>query len=110
MLCDSCAMGSEDGALSNVKIVRPPSNGTSPVQPVNAGIAESFRRRYRALALAREHRRASVIQDGSGEPTATTPAKCPNLLDSLHLQKEAWICATPATIASCYREAGAYAP
>ncbi|XP_030047942.1 tigger transposable element-derived protein 4-like [Microcaecilia unicolor] len=103
LLCDNSAAHSAPARLSHVKLVFLPPNTTSLIQPLDQGIIANFKAHYRALLL----RRLMGLMDGQtgDNKCAIELARSLSLLDSLHLQKEAWNWVTQATIIKCYRRA-----
>ncbi|XP_030050848.1 tigger transposable element-derived protein 4-like [Microcaecilia unicolor] len=99
LLCDNSAAHNAPARLSHVKLVFLPPNTTSLIQPLDQGIIANFKAHYRALLL----RRLMGLMDGqTGDNKRAIEL---SLLDSLHLQKEAWNWVTQATIIKCYRRA-----
>ncbi|XP_030069561.1 tigger transposable element-derived protein 4-like [Microcaecilia unicolor] len=103
LLCDNSAAHNAPARLSHVKLVFLPPNTTSLIQPLDQGIIANFKAHYRALLL----RRLMGLMDGQtgDNKRAIELARSLSLLDSLHLQKEAWNRVTQATIIKCYRRA-----
>jgi len=105
MLCDNCAAHSNDVKLTNVKLVFLPPNTTSLIQPMDQGIIANFKKQYRSLVLRR------LVNDmDTSEARAAEVARKLNVLDSLHMQREAWNRITHATIVNCCRKASFVVP
>ena len=66
---------------------------------MDQGIIANFKRHYRSLAL---HHVVDIIDAGS-KGRAAALAKSLNLLESLHMQRQAWNKVTASTIANCFR-------
>ncbi|XP_051784749.1 tigger transposable element-derived protein 4-like [Erpetoichthys calabaricus] len=103
LLCDDCAAQSDDIRLTNIKLVFMPPNTTSLIQPIDQGIIANFKRNYQSLML----RRLMAIMDLGDNETmrAIELAHKLTLLDSLHMQKDAWSHVSTSTIVNCYRQA-----
>ena len=102
MLCDNCAAHNSEIQLTNVKVVFMPPNTTSLIQPMDQGIIANFKRHYRSLVL---RQLMGVIETTDDGGRAAEMARKLTLLDSLHMQKEAWSRVTTSTINNCYRRA-----
>ena len=103
MLCDNCAAHSSDMRLTNIKLVFLPPNTTSLIQPMDQGIIANFKRHYRCLVL--RHLMTAIDDSSDASMRVTELAKKLTLLDSLHMQKEAWSRVTVQTVVNCYRRA-----
>ena len=108
MLCDNCAAHANDVKLTNVKLVFLPPNTTSLIQPMDQGIIANFKKQYRSLVLQRLV--ADIDTDMSSAVRAAEVAKKLTLLDSLHMQREAWNKITKSTMSNCYRKASFLLP
>jgi len=102
MLRDNCAAHNGDIQLANVKVVFMPPNTTSLIQPMDQGIIANFKRHYRSLVL---RQLMGVIETTDDGGRAAELARKLTLLDSMHMQKEAWSRVTTSTIINCYRRA-----
>jgi len=98
MLCYNCAAHSNDTKLTNVKLVFLPPNTMSLIQLMDMGIIANFKKLYRSLVLRR------VVNDIDGGTESTSDKKAADIarkltvLDSLHIQREAWSKITQVTI------------
>ncbi|XP_041082893.1 tigger transposable element-derived protein 4 [Polyodon spathula] len=102
MLCGNCAAHVNYVRLTNIKLVFLPPNNTSLIQPMDQGIIANFKKQYRSLFL---RQLVNTIDSTESDATAVQEAGKLTLLDSLHLQREAWNKITELTIANCYRRA-----
>ena len=103
LICDNCVAHSKDFELTNINLVLLPTNMTSLIQPMNQGIVANFKKQYRSLVLRHID---AVMDDGATEDVAAASvAKKLTVLDSLHMQREAWSRITQSTIAKCYKRA-----
>ena len=82
----------------NVEVCSLPPNTTSKLQPMDAGIIASVKRRYRARHL--QH-----AVDMMDNPESTDPYKV-DQLKAMRWIKAAWDNTTPATLANCWRHTG----
>ena len=103
MLADNCAAHAADVQLTNVKLAFLPPNTTSLIQPMDQGIIANFKKQYRSLVLQ------CLVNDMdtgmlSGDRAAEVARKL-TVLDSLHMQREAWNKINQSTIVNCYRKA-----
>ena len=83
-------------ALTNIKIVYFPANCTSVIQPMDQGIIQAFKRRYRTHIVKRK---LESIEYGYEIQPIT-------ILDSINYIGDAWNNITPQIIKNCYRKAG----
>uniref|UniRef100_A0A8C4RH87 HTH CENPB-type domain-containing protein n=1 Tax=Erpetoichthys calabaricus TaxID=27687 RepID=A0A8C4RH87_ERPCA len=103
LLCDNCAAHSDDIRLTNIKLVFMPPNTKSLIQPMDQGIIANFKQNYRSLML---HRVMAIMDQGDNETMRAIELACKlTLLDSLHMQKDAWSRVSTSTIVNCYRRA-----
>ena len=85
----------DDVSLRSTTIVTLPPNTTSRLQPMDQGIIEACKKRYRSRLLQRV-----VVDLKAGTETKIS------LLDAIHLISRAWNDVTEKSIANCYRKAG----
>ncbi|MGH0117396.1 UNVERIFIED_CONTAM: hypothetical protein FKN15_034583 [Acipenser sinensis] len=103
MLCASCAAHVTYVRLTNIKLVFLPPNNTPLIRPMDQGIAANFKKQYRSLVL---RQLVNTIDSTESDATAAVQlARKLTLLDSLHLQREAWNRITESTLVNCYRRA-----
>ncbi|KAI1000312.1 hypothetical protein K3495_g7883, partial [Podosphaera aphanis] len=88
-----------DLEVTNVKIVPLPPNTTSKIQPMDAGIISSFKRRYRRYQL-----QAAIDLDEQG---ATDIYKV-DQLTAMRWCKAAWEDIPPSVVANCFRHTGLF--
>ena len=74
-----------------------PPKTTSEIQPLDAGIISSYKRRYRAALVARQLRAVEAMKEFQF-----------TLLDAILLSATAWNEVTASTIQNCWRHAGLY--
>lgn len=88
--------------LSNIKFVMLPTNNTSKLQPLEAGVIQAVKLHYRKQLL--RHLLFEIEQGG----TTTGPefAKSVSLLDAALWIKKAWSFIQPDTIKKCFRNRG----
>jgi len=103
MLVDNCAAHSNDVRMTNVKLVFLPPNTASLIQPMDQGIIANFKRHYRSLVV--RHLMATIDESSDASMRVTDLTKKLTMLDSLHMQNEAWSRITAQTISNCYRRA-----
>ena len=85
----------DDVSLRSTTIVTLPPNTTSRLQPMDQGIIEACKKRYRSRLLQRV-----VVDLKAGTETKIS------LLDAIHLISRAWNDVTEKSIVNCYRKAG----
>ena len=105
MLCDNWAAHSNDTKLINVKLVFLPPNTTSLIQPIDMGIIANFKKLYRSLVLRRLVNNIDGGTESTSDKKAADMARKLTVLDSLHIQREAWSKITQLTTVNCYRKA-----
>ncbi|KAK1157956.1 tigger transposable element-derived protein 4-like [Acipenser oxyrinchus oxyrinchus] len=103
MLCANCAAHVTYVRLTNIKLVFLPPNNTPLIRPMDQGITAIFKKQYRSLVLRQLVNTMDSTE--SDAKAAVQLARKLTLLDSLHLQREAWNKITESTIANCYRRA-----
>jgi len=84
--------------LTNIKLLYFPANCTSVIQPMDQGIINAFKIRYRTHIV---RRRIQSIEYGGDEEEVTI-----NVLDAINYLSDAWDATTRTTIVNCYRKAG----
>ena len=88
--------GQPSYTLTNIKLQYFPTNCTSVIQPMDQGIIQAFKRRYRTRLVKR-----NLNQIEYGYTDNALP-----ILDSINYLDEAWEEISAETIKNCYRKAG----
>ena len=94
-----------DSAFSNIKVVFLPVNTTSRLQPLVAGVIQSFKCQYRALLI--KHTLGKI--DSSANLSAFDIAKSVDILTAIRMIKLAWRNVKEETIIKCFKNCGAIA-
>ena len=94
---DSCT-------FSNIKVVFFLVNTTSQLQPLDAGVIQSFKCQYRALLI--KHTLAEI--DSSASLSAFDIAKSVDILTAIRMIKLAWHKVKEDTIIKCFKNCGVF--
>ena len=86
--------------LKNVKVVLPPPNKTSKLQPMDAGIIQNLKMVYRKKLL----RHIIFLMDAAS--MASDIAKKDTVLDAILWLTSAWDSVKPETISKCFQKCG----
>ena len=103
LFLDNAPSGSHaDITLDNVQLKFFPPNTTSKLQPMDQGIIQTVKLKYRKHQLQR------ILQELEKDKTATgiDVAKKMNVLDAIHWVNAAWKETQPDTITKCFYKAG----
>lgn len=95
MLLDNCPSHPHNVRLQNVKLLYLPPNATSVCQPLDQGIIQNFKLKYRGAVL-----RQIVNQ------LETNDAWKIDVLDAILLIRRAWDSVTASCITNCFRKSG----
>jgi hypothetical protein len=86
--------------LSNIKIEYLPTNTTSLIQPMDAGVIKNFKCHYRRKILQKIL--SSLEEDEA--LSAKDMAKSVSLLDAIHMLKSAWDEVKSTTVVNCFKQ------
>lgn len=86
--------------LQNVKLVFFPPNVTSTCQPMDQGVIQNFKLKYRQLAL--QHLIANLDKNNGIQDLS----KCIDVLKAATWIQKAWKDVSPSTIKNCFKKAG----
>ena len=100
MFLDNATSHTKDMQLSNVTLKFLPANTTSVLQPLDHGIIQAFKARYR------KHMLQSLLSKIDRVDNAQTLCKEITLLDCLHWIGRSWAVTTPSTISKCFCSTG----
>ena len=89
-----------EGKFSNIKVCFSPKNITSRLQPLDVGIIQNFKVKYRKLLLK------SVIFRINYKKTATEMVKEVDILEAVRWISEAWSMVSEDTIQKCFQKCG----
>ena len=89
-----------EGKFSNIKVCFLPKNTTSRLQPLDAGIIQNFKVKYRKLLLK------FVISRINDKKTATEMVKEVDILKAIRWISEAWSMVNEDTIQECFQKCG----
>jgi len=86
--------------LQNIKLIFFPPNVTSTCQPMDQGVIQNFKVKYRQLAL-----RHLIANSDKNKPVQDL-SKCIDVLKAVTWIKKAWKDVSPSTIKNCFKKAG----
>ena len=86
--------------FSNIKVIFLPPNTTSKLQPLDLGIIQNFKVKYRTLFLR------FVLSQIDACSKASEVTKSLSILHSIRWVAQAWDTVSPETIRRCFRKAG----
>ncbi|CAB4374021.1 unnamed protein product [Rhizophagus irregularis] len=86
--------------LSNVKVHFLPPNTTAHLQPLDAGIINSFKAQYRKLLVMNRVEAYDLAQEDDSDITSV------DILDAITFVNEAWKIVKPSTIERCWKKMG----
>ena len=92
----------DSSTFSNIKVVFFPVNTTSRLQPLDAGVIQSFKCQYRALLI--KHTLAAI--DSSASLSTFDIAKSVDILTATRMIKLAWHKVKEDTIIKCFKNCG----
>ena len=87
-------------SFSNIKVIFLPKNATSRLQPLDAGIIQNFKVKYRKLLLK------FVISRVDKQTTAAEIAKEVDILKAIRWIQEAWVSVREYTVRNCFQKCG----
>lgn len=100
LFLDNAASHPRDLVLQNIKICFLPPNTTAFCQPLDQGIIQNFKMRYRSIIL--KHILAKMDEVTS----ANELVKLINVLDAIYFLNTAWQEVSSSTVKNCFRKAG----
>lgn len=89
-------------ALTNVTLAYLPPNCTALIQPMDQGIIQAVKMKYKKLQL----RKILLLMEAQHDADATTILKRTSILDAINMVASAWKEISTDTIAGCWKRAG----
>lgn len=100
LFIDNCPAHPKDLQFSNVKVQYLPANTTSHLQPLDQGIIQAFKLRYRKFLLQ------AIIARAEECKSANEIASCINVLDAIMWINDSWNLVCQTTISKCFVKSG----
>jgi hypothetical protein len=100
MFLDNATSHIADTSLSNVTLKFLPANTTSAIQPLDQGIIQAFKSRYRKQLMIH------LLAKMDSKLSASQLAKSITVLDAIYWIDNAWADTKPSTITSCFKACG----